>query len=166
MRGSDLQGLDTETVAVAEEQDALARALGALAGLDPLAPPGALPHGLDEADGALGDVGAVVLAHDGFDGLGGLVGVVKGDSANVVVQDVRLNDAVEEVAADEAELAINGGGRAAHKVPLLGRVVRERGVGVLEEGDGHWRRVLVSVCSCQCRMPGNSNLPSQWLTHR
>lgn len=166
MRGGDLHGLDAETVAVAEEEDTLARALGALAGLDPLAPAGALPHGLDEADWALGHVGAVVLAHDGLDGLGGLVGVVKGDAADVVVQDVGLDDAVEEVATNEAELAVNRGGRAANKVPLLGRVVRERGVGVLEEGDGHWRGggSACALASAGCQEA--KNLPSQWLTHR
>jgi len=79
-----------------------------------------------------------VLPHDGFDGLAGLVGVVEGDAADVVVQDVRLNDAVEEVAADEAELAIDGGGRAPNKVPLLGRVVGQGRVGMLQEGDGDW----------------------------
>jgi len=77
-----------------------------------------------------------VAAHDGLDGLGGLVGVVEGDLADVVVQDVGLDDAVEEVAADEAELAIDGGSAAADVVPLLSSVVGERGVGVLEEGDG------------------------------
>lgn len=33
-------------------------------------------------------------AHNGLDGLGGLVGVVEGDSAHVVVEDVGLDDAV------------------------------------------------------------------------
>lgn len=54
-----------------------------------------------------------MLPHHGFDRLGGLVRVVEGDGADVVVEDVRLDDAVEELAADETELAIDGGGRAA-----------------------------------------------------
>jgi hypothetical protein len=78
-----------------------------------------------------------VLAHDGTDGIGGLVGVVEGDGANVVVEDVGLDDAVEEVAADEASLAVDGSSGATDEVPLLGVVVRKRGVSVLEEGDGN-----------------------------
>jgi len=77
-----------------------------------------------------------VLAHDRLDRLAGLVGVVEGDDGDVVVQDVRLDDAVEELAADEAEFAVDGGGGAAGKVPRLAGVVGEGGVGVLEVGDG------------------------------
>jgi hypothetical protein len=58
-----------------------------------------------------------VLAHDGLDGLGGLVGVVEGDGGDVVVEDVGLDDAVEDLAADETELAVNGGGGTTGKVP-------------------------------------------------
>jgi len=132
-----LEGLDTKAVAVAEEQNALANLGGALTGLDPLAPPGALPHGLDEANRALPSVGTVVSAHDRLDGLGGLVGVVEGNGADVVVQDMGLDDAVEEVAADETELAIDGGSAATDIIPRLVGVVRQRGIGVLEEGDGN-----------------------------
>ena len=52
-----------------------------------------------------------------------------------MVQDVGLDDAVEEVAADEAEVAVDGGGGAADVVPAAGLVVGEGGVGVLEVGD-------------------------------
>jgi hypothetical protein len=45
-----------------------------------------------------------VLAHDALDGLGGFVGVVEGNRGDVVVEDVGLDDAVEQSAADEAEL--------------------------------------------------------------
>lgn len=132
----ELGRLGAETVLVAVEQDALALTLSALGRLNPLAPTSGLPHGLDEADGAVLDVGAVVLAHDLLDGLGGLVGVVEGDGADVVMEDMGLDDAVQEVAADEAELAVNSRGGTTDKVPLLGGVVGERGVGVLEVGDG------------------------------
>lgn len=58
-----------------------------------------------------------------------------------MVQDVRLDDAVEDVAADEAELAVDGGGGAAGEVPGLAGVVGQGGVGVLEVGDGDcWGR--------------------------
>jgi hypothetical protein len=124
------------TVAVAVEEDVGVVALGAVVGLDPLAPTGGLVDGADEAPAAVLDVSAVVLAHDGLDGLGGLVGVVEGDGGDVVVQDVGLDDAVEDLAADEAKLAINGCGGTTGEVPGLAAVVREGRVGVLEVGDG------------------------------
>lgn len=78
-----------------------------------------------------------MLAHDGLDGLGSLVSVVEGDAADVVVQNVGLDDAVEEVSADESHLTINGGSGAADKVPFLVSVVGESRIGVLKEGDCH-----------------------------
>lgn len=75
-------------------------------------------------------------AHDFLDGLAGLVGVVEGDRADVVVQDVGFDDAVEDVAADEAEVAVDGCCGAAGEVPDFGGVVWEGGVGVLEVGYG------------------------------
>lgn len=61
-----------------------------------------------------------------------------------MVQDVRLDDAVEDVAADEAEVPVDGGGGAADVVPAAGLVVGEGGIGVLEVGDCDWG-VLVWV---------------------
>lgn len=133
-------GLGAETVAVAEEEDALAGSLSLGAGLDPLAHASAGPEGTDETPGTIPDIGSVVLAHDGSDRIGSLVGVVKGNGADVVVEDVSLDDAVEEVSADEAHLAIDGGSGAADKVPLVTSVVGEGRVGVLEEGDGDCRK--------------------------
>lgn len=128
---------EAEAVAVAIEQNVLGVALGALEGLDPLAPAGRGPHGLEEAEGPAGGVGAVVAAHDGLDGVAGLFGVVEGDGADVVVQDVGLNNVVEEVAADETEVAVDGGGGAAGEGPcVVAGVVGEGRVGVLEVGDG------------------------------
>jgi hypothetical protein len=92
-----------------------------------------------------------VAAHDLLDGIGGLVGMVEGDGADVVVEDVRLDDAVQERAANEAELAVDGGGGAASVGPGLGIVVGKRGVGVLEEGDGDYGwLVRVSLESNRC----------------
>ena len=76
-----------------------------------------------------------MLTHDWLDGLGGLVGIVEGDGGNVVVQHMGLDDAVEEVAADEAELTVDCCSCTAGEGPGLGIVVREGRVGVLEEGD-------------------------------
>lgn len=78
-----------------------------------------------------------MAAHDGDDGLRGLVGVVEGDGADVVVQHMRLDNAVQQVAADEAELAVDGRSGAADKVPLLLGVVGQGGIGVLQVCDGN-----------------------------
>lgn len=78
-----------------------------------------------------------MLAHDWLDSLGGFVGVVEGDGADVVVEDVGLNDAVEESAANETEFAVNGCGRTTNVVPRSSRVVGKSWVGVLEVGDGN-----------------------------
>jgi hypothetical protein len=52
-----------------------------------------------------------------------------------VVNNVVLNDAVEEVAADETKLAVNGGNGALDKGPVLSIIVRHILVGVVEVGD-------------------------------
>jgi len=77
-----------------------------------------------------------VTSHDGLDGLGGFIGVVERDSADIMVQDVGFDDAVEEVGADGPEVAVDGCGGAFGEGPCFGGVVGEGGVGVLEEGDG------------------------------
>lgn len=128
---------NTDTVGVAVEEHTLALTLGTLGSLDPLAGAGAGPQSLNEASHAAVGLGAVVIAHDGLDSLAGLVGVVERDAADVVVQHVGLDDTVEDVAADEAEVTVDSGGSTAGKVPYLGLVVGEGWVGVLEESDGH-----------------------------
>lgn len=141
---------DTEAVGVAVEQNTLALALGTLGGLNPLAGAGARPQGLEEASPAGVGLGAVVVAHDVLDGLAGLVGVVEGDVADIVVQNVGLDDAVEDVAADKAEVTVDGGGGSADEVPNLGLVVGEGRVGVLEESDGNC--ILRLVCFIPFRL--------------
>lgn len=78
-----------------------------------------------------------MVAHDALDGLAGLIGVVEGDVADIVVQDVGLNDTVEDVAADKAEISVDGSGGTTGEVPNLRLVVRKGGVGVLQESDGN-----------------------------
>ena len=58
-----------------------------------------------------------MLAHDRFDSFGRFIGVVEGDDGDVVVENVGLDDAVEELAADEAEFAVDGCCCAAGEVP-------------------------------------------------
>ena len=82
-----------------------------------------------------------MLAHDRLNGLGGLVGMIEGDSGHIVVKDVGLNNAVHEMTADEAKFAVNGRGGTAGKGPCVGLVMRERRVGVLEERDGNYHLV-------------------------
>jgi len=136
LRLGNLVGSHTVTVPVAVEEHTLVLTLGALVLLDPLAPAGSLVHGAEESPAAVLNVSTVVLAHDGLDGLGGLVSVVEGNGGDVVVKNVGLNDAVEDLAADETELAVNGSGGTTSEVPGLAGVVREGRVGVLEVSDG------------------------------
>lgn len=128
---------NTETVRVAEEHHSLVLTGGTLGGLNPLADTGAGPEGLEESSPAGLGLSAVVRAHDLLDGLGRLVGVVEGDVADIVVQDVSLDDTVQDVTADETEVTVDSGGSTTGKVPGLRGVVREGGVGVLEESDGN-----------------------------
>lgn len=143
--GRDLGRRNTNAVGVAVEEDPLALADGTVGGLNEVTDTGGGPHGLEETSPAGVSLSAVVIAHNGFDGIAGLIGVVEGDVADVVVQNVGLDDAVEDVTADEAEVAINSGSGAAGEVPHFGLVVREGGVGVLEVGDGDCGGVLVKM---------------------
>lgn len=135
---NDLGRANTNTVGVTEEQNTLALTTGTRGRLDPLAGAGTGPQSLEEASPAGVGLCAVVVAHHGLDGLAGLVGVVERDGADVVVQHVGFDDTVEDVAADEAEVTVDGGGSTAGKVPHLRLVVGEARVGMLEEGDGHY----------------------------
>ena len=136
-RSRQLGRRNTKAVAVSEEENTLALTLSTLGRLDPLAPSGAVVHGLEEANGTVLNIAAVVLAHDRLDSLGGLVSVIEGDGRDVVVENVGLDDAVKEIAADETELAVDSGSGSASEGPGVGVVVRKRGVGVLEVGDGN-----------------------------
>ena len=83
-----------------------------------------------------------MLTHDWLDSLGGLVSVVEGDGADIVVEDVCLDDAVHELATDEAKLAVDGCSSAASVGPGRRSVVREGRVSVLEEGDCDYGNML------------------------
>ena len=107
----------TEAVAVAEEQDPLLFSLSAFARFDPLAHPSAVPHALQEANRSALDVRSVVLAHDRLDRFRRFIGVVKWDRRHEVVEYMGLNDAVQQLPADEAELPVNRRCRSASEVP-------------------------------------------------
>lgn len=96
-----------------------------------MAPAGGSPQAFKETERASLDVGAVVAAHDGLDSLGGFIGVVEGDGADIVVKNVGFDDAVQKLAAYETELSIDGCGGATNIVPASSGVVGERRVGVL-----------------------------------
>lgn len=78
-----------------------------------------------------------MATHDWLDGLSSFIGVVEGDSANVVVENVSFDDTVEESMANETELAVNGCRGATNVVPASSGVVGKCWVGVLEIGDGN-----------------------------
>ena len=63
--------------------------------------------------------------------------MVERDRGDVMVKDMGFHNTVHQGATDEAELAINGGSGASGVAPRLSRVMRKRGIGVLEERDGH-----------------------------
>lgn len=136
-----LDGCCTKTISVAEKQYTLAFALSTLARLNPLAPTGAAPHGLEKSEGTISGIGAVVTAHHLLDGLGGFVRVVKGNRGNVMVKNMRLDDAVEELATNESKLAVNGGSCATNICPRFRVVMRQSRVGVLKEGDGNYHEI-------------------------
>lgn len=76
-----------------------------------------------------------MAAHDRLDGVSGFFSVVEWDGRDVVVQDVGFNYSVKQIAADEAEIAIDRGRGSASKVPRLDSVTRDRGIGVLQVRD-------------------------------
>ena len=148
---------DAKTVAITEEKHRLRFALGPLGWLDPVAHPMASPQRAQEADRAVSGVRSVVLAHDRLDGFGRFVGVVEGNVADEMVQHMGFDDTVEHVAANEAEIAVDGCGSAACKAPRLGLVVGQRRVGVLQVRDCHCKQ-CISVASVGA---GREGLPSQ-----
>ena len=60
---------------------------------------------------------AIVTSHDWLDSLSGLIGVVERNRADVVVEHVSLNNAMEKVTANKPEFAINSRSSATNVVP-------------------------------------------------
>jgi hypothetical protein len=86
-----------------------------------------------------------VLAHDRLNSLGGLVGVVEGDCADVVVEYVGLDDAVEELSSDEAELAVNGSRGSANVGPGLAIIMGKGRISMLKVGNGNLIRSVFAL---------------------
>jgi len=84
-----------------------------------------------------------VASHNRLDCLGRLVCVVEWNRADIVMEDVGLDDTVQELAADEAEFAIDCGCCTAGIVPASRAVVRKAGISVLEEGDGNYSIISI-----------------------
>ena len=102
-----------------------------------MTPASADPQAFQESERAPLGVGAVVTTHDWFDGFGSFISVVKGDRADVMMQNVCLNNAVENTAADETEFSVNSCGGTTDIVPASSCVVRKRRIGVLKIGNGN-----------------------------
>ena len=77
---------------------------------------------------------------------------------------MRLDDAVEEVAADEAEVAVDGREGALDEGPVLSVEVGDVGVRVVEVGDGDYR--TRSALADNDLLKRRSPLPSQWCTQK
>ena len=82
-----------------------------------------------------------MFAQDGLDGFRCLVGVVERNGGYEMMQDMSFHNAVHEVPADEAELAIDGGGCSAGEVPGIGFIMRKSRIGVLKECDPYYNGV-------------------------
>lgn len=64
-----------------------------------------------------------MFAHDGLDGLAGLVGSVEGNGRDKVVKDVGLDDPVEQMAADETKFTVDRRSRATGEGPCVALVM-------------------------------------------
>lgn len=81
-----------------------------------------------------------MLAHDGTNGIRCFVSVVEWDRANIMMQDVCLNNAMQQVSANEAHLSVNGRCRAADIVPFFVGVVRQGRISMLKESNGNYSK--------------------------
>lgn len=78
-----------------------------------------------------------MTTHHWLDSFRSLIGMVEGNSANIVVEDVSLDNAVKKGATNEAEFTVDRCSSSTDVVPAGARVVRKRSVGVLKVGDGN-----------------------------
>lgn len=86
-----------------------------------------------------------MLAQYWSDGIRGFIGVIPRDGRNEMVEDVRLDNTVHEVTANDAKLTIDGRHSATSEVPRAGLIVGKSGIGMLEEGNPHYPYVSFSL---------------------
>lgn len=135
LRSLQNNGLGTKSISVPVEQDTRSLTGRTLVGLNPVASAERLIHALDETNWSIRGIRSIMLAHNLLDGLGGFIGVVEGDGADIVVKNVGLDDTVEELSADESEFSVDGCGGSTGVCPALTGVVGKRWVSVLKVGD-------------------------------
>ena len=126
-----------QAIPIAVEQNTGVFACGAFHWLYPVTPAERFPHALEEAEGAVLGVTSIVTAHDLLDGLGGFVGIVKGDGADIMVENMSLDDAVHQMSANEAEFTVDGRRSTTSVRPRLGKIMGKGRIGMLQIGDGH-----------------------------
>jgi hypothetical protein len=120
----DLRRWHADTISISEEEHTCILTSRALDWLHPLAGTHACPHTLQEADATTSGITSVVLSHHRLDCLGCFIGMVERNRADVVVENVGLNNAVKEGSADETKLAIDGCSCTTSVVPCCWCVVR------------------------------------------
>lgn len=102
--------------------------MDASSGLNNLASGEALPQ-IAEKVGLLLDV---AFAKKRGNSPGGLLSMVEGNAWEHVVNNVVLNNAVEDVTANEAKIAVHSGGCTLDESPVVSLVVRSLGVSVVK----------------------------------
>lgn len=83
-----------------------------------------------------------MVAHDFLQRSRGLMGMIEGHPANMMVQDMRLDSSVEKETTNPAKVTVDGTGGTAQEGPGGGAVVRETYVGVLEKCHRHYLRLV------------------------
>ena len=124
-------------------------ALSTLGWLDPLTVLGRNPYGAEEPPDATLGIGTVMLAHDRYDGLSSFFTMVKWHLGEVMVDNMRLDNAVHEVAANETKVAVNCRGSTTGESPCIRIVVGKGRIGVLQvrypycqsvsKSEGRWK---------------------------
>ena len=64
--------------------------------------------------------------------------MIEWNRADIVMENVGLNNTMQELAADETKFAIDSGCCTTGIVPAGWGVVRKAGISVLQEGDGNY----------------------------
>ena len=68
--------------------------------------------------------------------------MIEGNGGDAVVQNMRLDDVVKEVVADETKVTIDSRCGAARKSPRFGLILGKRRIAVMQIGDGDYRHLV------------------------